>query len=85
MKSHGALFFAVTPFGKDGALDEERPAQHVEAGAGGVFVTCGTGEFHALTPDETERATRIAVGTNAGRVPVLAAAGGPVPVARDHA
>ncbi|MGC0342899.1 5-dehydro-4-deoxyglucarate dehydratase [Streptomyces sp. SLBN-8D4] len=89
MKFQGVLFFPVTPFAADGSLDEERLAQHIDsgvaAGAGGVFVACGTGEFHALTPEEIERATRVAVETTAGRVPVLAAAGGPTPVARDHA
>jgi 5-dehydro-4-deoxyglucarate dehydratase len=89
MKFHGVLFFPVTPFTADGSLDEERLGRHIEAGvaagAGGVFVACGTGEFHALTPEEIERATRVAVETTAGRVPVLAAAGGPVPVARDQA
>lgn len=89
MKFQGVLFFPVTPFAADGSLDEERLAQHIDsgvtAGAGGVFVACGTGEFHALTPDEIERATRVAVETTAGRVPVLAAAGGPPPVARDQA
>ncbi|MEV1063540.1 5-dehydro-4-deoxyglucarate dehydratase [Streptomyces sp. NPDC050263] len=89
MKFQGVLFFPVTPFAPDGSLDEELLAQHiasgVDAGAGGVFVACGTGEFHALAPDELERATRVAVETTAGRVPVLAAAGGPAPVARDHA
>ena len=89
MKFQGVLFFPVTPFAADGSLDEERLAQHIDsgvaAGAGGVFVACGTGEFHALTPDEIERATRVAVDTTAGRVPVLAAAGGPTPVARDQA
>lgn len=89
MKFHGVLFFPVTPFAADGSLDEERLAQHIEsgvaAGAGGVFVACGTGEFHALTAEEIERATLVAVKTTAGRVPVLAAAGGPTPVARDQA
>ncbi|MCL8009805.1 5-dehydro-4-deoxyglucarate dehydratase [Streptomyces sp. AS02] len=89
MKFQGVLFFPVTPFAADGSLDEERLAQHIDsgvaAGAGGVFVACGTGEFHALTSEEIERATRVAVGTTAGRVPVLAAAGGPTPVARDQA
>ncbi|MEV6382454.1 5-dehydro-4-deoxyglucarate dehydratase [Streptomyces sp. NPDC051773] len=89
MKFQGVLFFPVTPFAPDGSVDEERLAQHIEAGvaagAGGVFVACGTGEFHALTPEEIERATRVAVATTAGRVPVLAAAGGPLPVARDQA
>ncbi|WP_326584830.1 5-dehydro-4-deoxyglucarate dehydratase [Streptomyces sp. NBC_00481] len=89
MKFQGVLFFPVTPFAPDGSLDEERLAQHIEAGvaagAGGVFVACGTGEFHALTSEEIERAARVAVATTAGRVPVLAAAGGPPPVARDQA
>ncbi|GAA4551446.1 5-dehydro-4-deoxyglucarate dehydratase [Streptomyces collinus] len=89
MKFHGVLFFPVTPFAADGSLDEERMARHIEsgvaAGAGGVFVACGTGEFHALSAEEIERATRVAVETTAGRVPVLAAAGGPTPVARDQA
>src|SRR5436190_3517294 len=89
MKFQGVLFCPVTPFGADGSLDEERLAQHiasgVAAGAGGVFVACGTGEFHALTPGEIERATRVAVEVVDGRVPVLAAAGGPEPVARDQA
>ncbi|MEI5520249.1 5-dehydro-4-deoxyglucarate dehydratase [Streptomyces brasiliscabiei] len=89
MKFQGVLFFPVTPFAADGSLDEERLAQHIEAGvaagAGGVFVACGTGEFHALTSEEIERATRVAVTVTAGRVPVLAAAGGPTPVARDQA
>ncbi|MGW2638500.1 5-dehydro-4-deoxyglucarate dehydratase [Streptomyces sp. NPDC001348] len=89
MKFQGVLFFPVTPFTADGSLDEERLARHIEsgvaAGAGGVFVACGTGEFHALSAEEIERATRVAVTTTAGRVPVLAAAGGPPPVARDQA
>ncbi|MCH5676303.1 5-dehydro-4-deoxyglucarate dehydratase [Streptomyces gilvus] len=89
MKFHGVLFFPVTPFAPDGSLDGERLARHIEsgvaAGAGGVFVACGTGEFHALTAEEIERATRIAVEAVDGRVPVLAAAGGPPPVARDQA
>ncbi|MEU6139349.1 5-dehydro-4-deoxyglucarate dehydratase [Streptomyces sp. NPDC047081] len=89
MKFQGVLFFPVTPFAADGSLDEERLARHIAsgvgAGAGGVFVACGTGEFHALTAEEIERATRVAVETVGGRVPVLAAAGGPPPVARDQA
>jgi 5-dehydro-4-deoxyglucarate dehydratase len=89
MKFQGVLFFPVTPFDADGSLAEERLAQHIEAGvaagAGGVFVACGTGEFHALSPAEIERAARVAVTTTAGRVPVLAAAGGPLPVAVDQA
>ena len=85
----GLLFFPITPYQGDGEVDVTELAAHVrrgvDAGAGGVFVACGTGEFHALTPDEIEQATRIAVATTVGRVPVLAAAGGPLPVAVDQA
>lgn len=56
MKLEGILFFPVTPFGPDGGIDEDAYAAHVragvEAGAGGVFAACGTGEFHALAPKE---------------------------------
>ncbi|NGO45209.1 5-dehydro-4-deoxyglucarate dehydratase [Streptomyces ureilyticus] len=87
-KLKGVQFFPVTPFGTDGALAGELLAQHIDsgvrAGAGGVFVACGTGEFHALSPEEIERATRVAVETTAGRVPVLSAAGGPVPTVLDQ-
>ncbi|WP_327002732.1 5-dehydro-4-deoxyglucarate dehydratase [Dactylosporangium sp. NBC_01737] len=88
MKLEGVLFFPVTPFHADGTLDEATLAKHigngVDAGAGGVFVACGTGEFHALTPDEVERCAHVAVTAVAGRLPVYAAAGGPLPVALDQ-
>src|SRR5205814_1977569 len=48
-------------------------------GAGGVFPACGTGEFHALTVDESAAMTRIAVEEAAGSVPVISGAGGPLP------
>jgi 5-dehydro-4-deoxyglucarate dehydratase len=45
------LFFPITPFRSDGEVDLGELAAHVErgvdAGAGGVFVACGTGEFSA--------------------------------------
>ncbi|QFZ17533.1 5-dehydro-4-deoxyglucarate dehydratase [Saccharothrix syringae] len=89
MQLDGVLFFPVTPFGADGALAEDVLAEHVKrgvaAGAGGVFVACGTGEFHALELDEVERAVTVAVEATAGRVPVFAGAGGPVPTARRFA
>ena len=89
MKLDGVLFFPVTPFGAGGGVDEGTLAKHIEAGvragAGGVFVACGTGEFHALTPAEIEACARVAVAAVAGRVPVYAAAGGPLPVALEQA
>ena len=53
---NGLLFFPVTPYKSDGDVDLDELAAHikrgVDAGAGGVFVACGTGEFSALEPDE---------------------------------
>lgn len=82
----GVLFFPVTPFrGTGGAVDAEVYAEHVDtgvrSGAGAVFAACGTGEFHALSPDEHALVVRAAVAVTAGRVPVYVGAGGPVPVA----
>ncbi|WP_128377871.1 5-dehydro-4-deoxyglucarate dehydratase [Streptomyces cavernae] len=75
----GPLFFPVTAYGPDGAVDLEMYRAHVrrgvEAGAAAVFACCGTGEFHALTPEEFQDCVRVAVEETAGRVPVVAGAG----------
>ncbi|MFH8803047.1 5-dehydro-4-deoxyglucarate dehydratase [Streptomyces sp. NPDC017936] len=75
----GPLFFPVTAFGPDGSPDLDAYRAHVrrgvEAGAAAVFACCGTGEFHALTPEEFEQCVRAAVEETAGRVPVVAGAG----------
>ena len=75
----GPLFFPVTAYGPDGSLDLDTYRAHVrrgvEAGAAAVFACCGTGEFHALTPEEFEACVRAAVAETAGRVPVVAGAG----------
>lgn len=75
----GPLFFPVTAYGPDGAVDPDVYRAHVrqgvEAGAAAVFACCGTGEFHALTPEEFQRCVRAAVAETAGRVPVVAGAG----------
>lgn len=82
MDFDGILFFPVTPFAADGTIDHILLATHVstgvEAGAGGVFPACGTGEFHALSASEAAAVTRTAVAAVAGRVPVIAGAGGPL-------
>lgn len=82
MDFDGILFFPVTPFATDGTIDHDLLAAHVatgvEAGAGGVFPACGTGEFHALSASEAAAVTRTAVTAVAGRVPVIAGAGGPL-------
>ncbi|MFI6439873.1 5-dehydro-4-deoxyglucarate dehydratase [Streptomyces sp. NPDC050759] len=75
----GPLFFPVTAYGADGSVDLDTYRAHVrqgvEAGAAAVFACCGTGEFHALTPEEFEACVRAAVEETAGRVPVVAGAG----------
>ncbi|GAA3792933.1 5-dehydro-4-deoxyglucarate dehydratase [Streptomyces coacervatus] len=75
----GPLFFPVTAYGLDGSVDLDVYRAHVrrgvEAGAAAVFACCGTGEFHALTPEEFEACVRAAVEETAGRVPVVAGAG----------
>ncbi|WP_329216108.1 5-dehydro-4-deoxyglucarate dehydratase [Streptomyces sp. NBC_01485] len=75
----GPLFFPVTAYGPDGAVDLDVYRAHVrrgvEAGAAAVFACCGTGEFHALTPEEFEACVRAAVEETGGRVPVVAGAG----------
>ncbi len=82
----GVLFFPVTPFTAAGEVDLDLLAAHiakgVDAGPGGVFVACGTGEFHALEPGEFTRVVRRAVEAVAGRVPVYAGAGGAVAQAK---
>ena len=78
----GVLFFPVTPFTESGEVDTERLAQHVakgvDAGPGGVFIACGTGEFHALDASELRTIVRTAVDVIGGRVPVYAGAGGSI-------
>jgi 5-dehydro-4-deoxyglucarate dehydratase len=78
----GVLFFPVTPFTEAGDVDTELLAQHVakgvDAGPGGVFIACGTGEFHALDASELRTIVHTAVDVVGGRVPVYAGAGGSI-------
>ncbi|MFE7355528.1 5-dehydro-4-deoxyglucarate dehydratase [Streptomyces sp. NPDC057543] len=75
----GPLFFPVTAYGPDGAVDLDTFRAHVrtgiDAGAAAVFACCGTGEFHALTPEEFRLVVAAAVEETAGEVPVVAGAG----------
>jgi 5-dehydro-4-deoxyglucarate dehydratase len=75
----GPLFFPVTAYAPDGRIDLDACRAHVrqgvEAGAAAVFACCGTGEFHALTPEEFQECVRAAVTETAGRVPVVAGTG----------
>lgn len=75
----GLLFFPVTAFAPDGSVDLDAFRAHVragvDAGAAAVFACCGTGEFHALTPEEFRDCVAAAVEEAAGRVPVVAGTG----------
>ncbi|MFE0508618.1 5-dehydro-4-deoxyglucarate dehydratase [Streptomyces sp. NPDC058964] len=75
----GPLFFPVTAYGTGGSVDLDVYRTHVrrgvDAGAAAVFACCGTGEFHALLPEEFEACVRVAVKAADGRVPVVAGAG----------
>lgn len=82
MNLTGVLFFPVTPFGQDGAIDTVLLAEHVTSrlpySPGAVFAACGTGEFHALTSAEVGLVVRTTVDAVAGAVPVFSGAGGPL-------
>lgn len=70
----------VTPFRRDGALDEAAVTRlarrQIEAGIH-FLVPCGTtGESPTLSEDERVRVVELVVQEAAGRVPVLAGAGG---------
>jgi 5-dehydro-4-deoxyglucarate dehydratase len=86
---NGVLFFPVTPFDSNGEVDYQRLAEHIDrgvaAGPGGVFVACGTGEFHALGLEEFGKIVKCAVDVVGGRVPVFAGAGGSLVQAREFA
>ncbi|KQX53547.1 MULTISPECIES: 5-dehydro-4-deoxyglucarate dehydratase [unclassified Streptomyces] len=75
----GLLFFPVTAFAPDGSVDLDVFRAHVragvDAGAAAVFACCGTGEFHALAPEEFRDCVAAAVEAAEGRVPVVAGAG----------
>jgi 5-dehydro-4-deoxyglucarate dehydratase len=82
----GLLAFPLTPFtaSLDVATDVfgDQVEAHLAAGAGALFVACGTGEFSALAPDEVRALLRRAREVTAGRVPVYVGAGGGPALAR---
>ena len=70
----------VTPFTRDGSLDEQAvrrlAKRQIDAGIH-FLVPCGTtGESPTLSDDERVRVVELVVESAAGRVPVLAGAGG---------
>jgi len=82
LRFDGVLFFPITAFAAHGSVDAGLTAEHVASrmdfAPGGVFPACGTGEFHALSAVEVGEVVAAAVREVAGRVPVVAGAGGPL-------
>jgi 5-dehydro-4-deoxyglucarate dehydratase len=79
--SSGLLSFPITDFDAEGNF---RPSTYIERlewlapyGATALFAAGGTGEFFSLTHDEYSQVVKTAVDTCAGKVPILAGAGGP--------
>ena len=73
---HGSFAVMVTPFTREGDIDEEGYRGVVdlviEAGCHGVISAGSTGQFFLMTNEERMRVFSIAVDQAAGRVPVLA-------------
>lgn len=84
--SDGLLAFPLTPFTESLDIDLDVFAQvvdtHVTAGAGAVFVACGTGEFSSLSPAEHISLLGGAREAAGGRAPVWIGAGGGAATAR---
>ncbi|HET7704893.1 MAG TPA: 4-hydroxy-tetrahydrodipicolinate synthase [Thermoanaerobaculia bacterium] len=79
MKFRGVGTATVTPFRRDGSLDEAALQRFVDwqiTEGVNFLVPCGTtGENPTLTADEHRRVVELTVKTANGRVPVLAGAG----------
>ncbi|MDI5977641.1 dihydrodipicolinate synthase family protein, partial [Amycolatopsis magusensis] len=82
----GLLAFPLTPFTEDLQVDlgafADHVERHLEAGAGALFIACGTGEFSSLTPEEVQALLNRAREVVAGRVPIWVGAGGGAATAR---
>jgi 4-hydroxy-tetrahydrodipicolinate synthase len=68
----------VTPFTQDDAFDEVAFRGlidfQIEAGAAGLLVIGGSGEFVSLTPSERQRVIDVAMDQTARRVPIIVGA-----------
>ena len=76
----GLLSFPVTAFDAELEFDENNYRQHLSWQSsydiGGLFVAGGTGEGFSLTTEEQLAVVKAAVDEVAGRLPVVASAGG---------
>jgi 4-hydroxy-tetrahydrodipicolinate synthase len=79
MKLEGVYTALVTPFGKDGSVDETRLREFVEfqitEGISGLLPMGTTGECPTLSHEEHLRVIEIVIQQSAGRVPVIAGTG----------
>jgi len=79
--SSGLLSFPITDFDAEGNFRASSYAERLEwlapYGATALFAAGGTGEFFSLTHEEYSQVIKTAVDTCAGKVPILAGAGGP--------
>jgi 5-dehydro-4-deoxyglucarate dehydratase len=79
--SSGLLSFPITDFDAQGDFRRGSYIERLEwlapYGATALFAAGGTGEFFSLTHEEYSDVIKTAVDTCAGKVPILAGAGGP--------
>ena len=79
--SSGLLSFPITDFDAEGNFRKGSYSERLEwlapYGATALFAAGGTGEFFSLTHEEYSDVIKTAVDTCAGKVPILAGAGGP--------
>ena len=78
-KPEGMIPAMITPFGKDGTLNESalrmQVRRLVEAGVDGLFCLGTNGEFYALGGEEKIRIAEIVTEEVDGRIPVYAGTG----------
>ncbi len=76
-KAPGVYAMSITPFNRDGALDEQALREHLRylaAGGVGVYLASfGTGEGRLMTSEEIRRVYEIGVEELKGKTPVYAA------------
>jgi len=75
----GSIVALVTPFAKDGSVDEKTlqdlVAFHIKSGSDGI-VPCGTtGESATLDYDEHEKVIEVCIQAAKGKIPVIAGTG----------
>ncbi|MFH5181833.1 5-dehydro-4-deoxyglucarate dehydratase [Paenibacillus sp. TAB 01] len=76
----GILGFPVTPMEQDGSLNEKALEANIrfllDNGLSAIFIGCGSGEFHAVSPSEYRTMVEIALSAAKGSVPVYTGVGG---------